>query len=60
MKFYLLIAIASFFANQALAGDDKWESPVYKEIFQNELPIPPTKQKKYTYYNSTTNSKEHQ
>lgn len=54
MRYYLPIAVASLFAGQALAGDDKWLSPVYKEIFQNELPTPPTKEKKYTYYNSTT------
>ena len=55
MKYYLPLAVASFFAGQALAGDDKWLSPVYKEIFQNELPMPPDKEKKYTYYNETTN-----
>ncbi|KAF1968972.1 oxidase cueO precursor [Bimuria novae-zelandiae CBS 107.79] len=56
MKYYLPIVVASLFAGQTLAGDDQWLSPVYKEIFQNELPMPPTKEKKYTYYNSTTNS----
>ncbi|KAJ4345843.1 uncharacterized protein N0V89_011978 [Didymosphaeria variabile] len=55
MRYYLPIAVASLFAGQALAGDDQWLSPVYKEIFQNELPTPPTKEKKYSYYNSTTN-----
>jgi bilirubin oxidase len=56
MRGYLPIALASLLAGQARAGDDEWLSPVYKEIFQNELPTPPTKEKKYTYYNSTTNS----
>jgi hypothetical protein len=56
MKSYFALALASAFAGQVLAGDDKWLSPVYKEIFQNELPIPPTKEKKYTYFNSTTNT----
>jgi len=56
MKSYLALALASAFAGQVLAGDDKWLSPVYKEIFQNELPIPPTKEKKHTYFNSTTNT----
>ncbi|KAF9736287.1 hypothetical protein PMIN06_008278 [Paraphaeosphaeria minitans] len=55
MRYYLSIAVASFFAGQALAGDKDWLSPVYNEIFQNELPIPPTKESKYSYYNSTTN-----
>jgi hypothetical protein len=27
------------------AGDDKWLSPVYQEIFKNPLPFPPVKQK---------------
>ncbi|KAK3208450.1 hypothetical protein GRF29_77g784972 [Pseudopithomyces chartarum] len=56
MKSYFALALASAFAGQVLAGDDQWLSPVYKEIFQNELPIPPTKEKKYTYFNSTTNT----
>lgn len=55
MRYYIPIAVASLFAGQALAGDDKWLSPVYKEIFQNELPIPPPKEKKFTYFNETTN-----
>ncbi|OAF99004.1 Cupredoxin [Paraphaeosphaeria sporulosa] len=55
MRYYFPTAVALFFAGQALAGDNDWLSPVYKEIFQNELPIPPTKEKKYSYYNSTTN-----
>lgn len=55
MRYYFPIALASLFAGQTLAGDDQWLSPVYKEIFQNELPTPPTKDKKYSYYNSTTN-----
>lgn len=56
MKASFALALASVFAGQVHAGDSTWLSPVYKEIFQNELPIPPTKDKKYTYYNSTTNT----
>lgn len=56
MRSYLPIAVASFFAGQTLAGDNTWLSPVYKEIFQNELPIPPNKEKKTSYFNETTNT----
>ena len=56
MRYYLPIFVASLFAGQALAGDDEWLSPVYKEIFQNELPIPPPKEKKTTYFNETSNT----
>jgi bilirubin oxidase len=56
MRAYLPLSLAFLVAGQARAGDDKWLSPVYKDIFQNELPTPPTKEKKYSYYNSTTNS----
>lgn len=41
-------------ASEAFAGDDKWLSPVYKEIFQNPLPLPIPKEKLYTYTNHTT------
>ncbi|KAJ4288088.1 hypothetical protein N0V90_012105 [Kalmusia sp. IMI 367209] len=56
MKNSMILAAASLLAGQAFAGDNDWLSPVYKEIFQNELPIPPNKTPKYSYYNSTTNS----
>ncbi|CAN9355669.1 unnamed protein product [Alternaria alternata] len=54
MKNYFSIGVAALLASQALAGDDAWISPVYKEIFQNELPIPKDKVKSYTYTNKTT------
>jgi FtsP/CotA-like multicopper oxidase with cupredoxin domain len=54
MKNYLSFAFAAILASQALAGDDDWVSPVYKEIFQNPLPIPKDKIKSYTYRNETT------
>jgi hypothetical protein len=54
MKNYFSIGVAALLASQALAGDDAWVSPVYKEIFQNELPIPNDKVKSYTYTNKTT------
>ncbi|PSN63509.1 hypothetical protein BS50DRAFT_500649 [Corynespora cassiicola Philippines] len=54
MKRFLSAAAASLLALQALAGDDKWLSPEYKQIFQNPLPFPPDKKPKSTYYNETT------
>jgi bilirubin oxidase len=54
MKTYISIGIAATLASLAFAGDDAWVSPVYKEIFQNELPIPQDKVKSYTYTNATT------
>jgi bilirubin oxidase len=54
MKNYLSIGVAALLASQAFAGDDEWLSPVYKQIFQNELPIPKDKIKSYTYRNETT------
>lgn len=56
MRYYIPIVVASLFTSQALAGDSTWLSPVYREFFQNELPMPPTKEKKYSYYNETTNT----
>ena len=41
-------------ASQVFAGDDKWLSPVYKDIFQNPLPFPPNKERKHQYVNETT------
>ncbi|KAI4953928.1 hypothetical protein J4E91_002777 [Alternaria rosae] len=54
MKNYLSIGVTALLASQALAGDDDWLSPVYKQIFQNPLPIPQDKAKSYTYRNETT------
>jgi len=54
MKNYLSVGVAAILASQAFAGDDAWLSPVYKQIFQNSLPIPQNKDKLYTYTNATT------
>jgi len=54
MKNYLSIGVTALLASQAFAGDDEWLSPVYKQIFQNPLPIPQDKAKSYTYRNKTT------
>jgi bilirubin oxidase len=43
MRKYLSAGVAAILASQAIAGDDKWLSPVYTEIFQNPLPFPPDK-----------------
>ncbi|KAF2187615.1 oxidase cueO precursor [Zopfia rhizophila CBS 207.26] len=46
--------VASLLACQALAGDDEWLSPVYKDFYQFPLPIPPVKTPKTSYVNKTT------
>jgi hypothetical protein len=43
MRNFVYSCITALMATQALAGDDKWLSPVYKQIFQNPLPIPADK-----------------
>lgn len=45
MRNFLSFGFSALLASQALAGDDKWLSPEYKQIFQNPLPIPETKKK---------------
>lgn len=52
MKSQLSLALAAV-VSQAFAGDSDWLSPVYKEIFQNKLPFPPTKTPKYQYKNGS-------
>ncbi|KAF2869507.1 oxidase cueO precursor [Massariosphaeria phaeospora] len=54
MPSFRSLVTASLLACQALAGDDEWLSPVYKEIFQNKLPFPPDKAPKTSYFNETT------
>jgi hypothetical protein len=54
MKSYLYFGVAAILASQVTAGDDDWVSPVYKQIFQNPLPIPQDKAKSHTYRNETT------
>ncbi|KAH4076860.1 hypothetical protein HBH50_011540 [Parastagonospora nodorum] len=54
MKKYISTGLAALLASRANAGDLKWLSPEYKEIFQNPLPIPPDKAVQYTYTNKTT------
>jgi hypothetical protein len=43
MTFLRYILIASFVAYGAIAGDDDWESPVYKDLYKYRLPIPADK-----------------
>ena len=43
MKASFSLVVASLLATQAIAGDNDWLSPVYKQIFQNPLPFPPDK-----------------
>ncbi|CAO2656914.1 Nn.00g057170.m01.CDS01 [Neocucurbitaria sp. VM-36] len=54
MRNSLFVGVAAILVSPALAGDDKWLSPEYKQIFQNPLPIPIDKPKAYTYKNDTT------
>ncbi|KAH7399467.1 oxidase cueO precursor [Pyrenochaeta sp. MPI-SDFR-AT-0127] len=54
MRNIISLGVSAILASQALAGDDKWLSPEYKQIFQNPLPIPPPKRKSYTYKNEKT------
>jgi hypothetical protein len=54
-NFRSLVAV-SILACQALAGDDKWLSPEYKQIFQNPLPFPPDKEKTSCVRLSSTSS----
>lgn len=54
MRSFIYTCVTALMAAQALAGDDKWLSPVYTQIFQNPLPIPADKAPMYTYYNHTT------
>jgi hypothetical protein len=45
MAFKSLSLVASFITlvSVVTAGDNKWLSPEYKDIFKNPLPIPPVK-----------------
>lgn len=40
-----LAALLAASVQLVAAGDDKWLSPVYTQIYQNPLPFPPVKQK---------------
>ncbi|KAF2025219.1 hypothetical protein EK21DRAFT_104106 [Setomelanomma holmii] len=51
---HLSAGLVATLASQAYAGDGKWLSPEYKEIYQNPLPFPPDKPVLYTYKNKTT------
>jgi len=48
------LAVFALLATQTFAGDDDWQSPVYRDFFKYPLPVPPVKEKKYTYTNATT------
>lgn len=54
MRQSIFLSVTALFASQALAGDNKWLSPEYKQIFQNPLPFPKDKTPLYTYTNATT------
>jgi hypothetical protein len=43
MRRYISVGLAAILTSQAIAGDGKWLSPVYTEIYQNPLPFPPDK-----------------
>lgn len=43
MRKSLFLGSAATLVSRAFAGDTDWVSPVYKEIFQNPMPIPPNK-----------------
>jgi bilirubin oxidase len=43
MRRNISAGLAALLASQVTAGDLKWLSPEYKEIFQNPLPFPPDK-----------------
>jgi bilirubin oxidase len=59
MKNSLSLGMIAILVSQTLASDDAWFSPVYKEIFQNELPTPQDKVKSHTYTNTTTGNQIH-
>lgn len=48
------LGAAALLVAGALAGDDKWLSPVYKNFYEFPLPTPPVKEKKATYTNPKT------
>ncbi|KAI5791979.1 Cupredoxin [Geopyxis carbonaria] len=50
----VLTALLAIAPAVVVAGDDDWESPVYRYFFQYPLPIPPTAEVKATYTNETT------
>jgi len=50
----LPVSLLALWASFVLGSDDEWLSPVYKEIYQNPLPIPPIKEKITTYTNLET------
>ncbi|KAF1997631.1 hypothetical protein P154DRAFT_537014 [Amniculicola lignicola CBS 123094] len=54
MPSFRSLVLSALLACQALAGDDEWLSPVYKNLYSQPLPFPPIKQKKYSYTNATT------
>lgn len=46
MAIFRSLVVASLLACQAIAGDDDWLSPVYKNLYSKRLPIPIDKEKK--------------
>jgi hypothetical protein len=58
MAIFRSLLVASLFAYRAIAGDDDWESPVYRDIYKFPLPIPIDKTPK-TYVRSKYSKKKH-
>lgn len=54
MRTSIFLGITALYSSQVWAGDSKWLSPEYKQIFQNSLPFPKDKAPLYTYTNATT------
>jgi bilirubin oxidase len=48
-----LLAFAVAFS-QCLADQFPWQSPVYKHFFEFPMPVPPTKEVKFTFTSPTT------
>ncbi|KAH7108533.1 bilirubin oxidase precursor [Auriculariales sp. MPI-PUGE-AT-0066] len=53
---FLLLAAHLVAASPSARKDDDWVSPVYTEIFQHALPIPPIAVPLTSYTNTTTNT----
>ncbi|KAJ4346273.1 hypothetical protein N0V95_005538 [Ascochyta clinopodiicola] len=54
MRTSIFLGVTALYSTQVFAGDSKWLSPEYKQIFQNPLPFPKDKSPLYTYTNATT------
>jgi bilirubin oxidase len=52
MRFSYLFAFTALFLQQTLAKD--WDSPIYKHFYEFPMPIPPTKEVKFTFTSPAT------